>query len=208
MAVVSGMFLLASCGNGSESVEETESAEGTEETAAVDAPAEATYNLDPANSGITWTGTAVGVYSHSGTINFTEGSITIAGDQITGGNFTVDMSSIVPTVDASFNEENTPENLVGHLGSPDFFDLANNSTATLLLKSVDGASAVADLTIRGKIAEVSITDVAVSAEGEGINVSGKLTFDRQVYGASWGFPSGDMVLSDDVELTFEISASK
>ena len=201
LTTISGMFLLASCGGGTETVEETAS---TEESAE-----EVTYTLDAANSSIIWTGTAVGVYSHTGTINFTEGSITIVGDQVTGGGFTVDMSSITPTVDATFNEENKPENLVGHLGSPDFFDLANNPTASLTINSVDGTTASATLTIRGKEAEVSITDIASTSNEGGVSVTGNLTFSREEYGATWAYPSeAEMVLSDDVELNISISATK
>jgi len=204
---ISGLFLLASCGGGTERAEET-GAENTEEAAVVAEEVETTYSVAAANSKLTWKGTAVGVYSHSGTINILGGSITMSGDQLTGGKFTVDMGSIAPIEDESFNEDNTPEKLVGHLISSDFFDVENNPSATLSIKSVDGTSAIADLTIRGKTNEVTVKEIAVTPEGESISVTGKLTFNRQEYGASWGFSSGDMVLSDDIEMVFEINASK
>ena len=208
LAALSGMFLLASCGSGTESAEVTEATESTEETAVVEEAVEATYTVDAANSKITWTGTAIGVYSHTGTINISEGSVTVSGGQLTGGSFTVDMSSIVPTKDATFNEENTPEKLVGHLNSADFFDIENNPSATLAIKSVDGASATADLTLRGKTGEVTVTDITVTTDVDGVSVTGSLTFNRQEYDVKWSYPEGDMVLSDDIELNFEISANR
>ncbi|PCH93552.1 MAG: hypothetical protein COB85_06790 [Bacteroidetes bacterium] len=210
LSALAGMFLLASCGGGTEAVEEAGSTEeATEETAAVEESAEATYTVDVAASKLNWSAKVIGIYGHTGAISISEGSITMSGDQVTSSNFTVDMTTIAPVEDdGSFSEEKPAAHLLGHLSSPDFFDIVNNPTATLTSQGVEGGSAAADLTIKGQTVAVTIESVVVTVDGDNVSVSGSLTFDRQAFGVAWGFPGKDMVLSDEVELTFEVTATK
>jgi hypothetical protein len=55
-------------------------------------------------------------YSHYGTIAVKSGSIEVTGEQITAGEFVIDMAIINPT-DSGYGEENPKEKLIGHLST-------------------------------------------------------------------------------------------
>jgi len=193
--VLASTVLLASCG-------------GTTEPAA-DATASAsaiTIEVDTAASAVKWAGTMVGVYTHEGTVKLTSGSFSAIGDSVTSGSFTVDLATIVPTDDKyDIAKGNTPEKLVGHLSSADFFDVANHPTATFVVKGVNAEGKVTgDLTVRGVTNEEVLESVAIdTASG---TATAALTFDRQKYGVAWTSPMKDMVLSNDIVLNITLKA--
>lgn len=202
--IIATSFALTSCG-GSEEVEETTSNETTEE---VVEEAEKTVNVNLEESKVHWKGEMLGVYSHEGNIKLKEGSFTMKGDKVTGGNFVVDMSTMTPT-DENYNpkEGKTPEQLVGHLQSPDFFDVANHPTASFVVNSVDGNVATGKLTVRGKEGEEKVENVNVAVDGNNVTITGTLTFNRQNYGVSYMPKMQDMVLSNDIIINVEIKGT-
>lgn len=196
-----GVLFLASCGGGQQPTEE--STDTTE--AATETTAEVTEkNVNVAESSVKWEGEMLGIKAHWGYIDLTEASVSMAGDKLAGGSFVVDMSSIEPKDDV-YTEEQTPEKLVGHLSSPDFFDVANHPTASFEITSVseDGSSATGNLTVRGITNEETVEGISV-ADG---TLSGTLTFDRKKYGVSWEAPMPDAVLSDEIPLTIELKVA-
>jgi polyisoprenoid-binding protein YceI len=204
IAFVAGSVMLASCG------------EQKTETPAPKAPetpltGEATLSVDPAASKIMWQGNMTGlkIYSHEGTINLTEGTVMLKDGKVTGGSFTIDMNSIKPT-DTNYTEEkgHTAADLIGHLSSPDFFDIANNPTATFAITSVNGATATGNLTLRGKTNPENIEITNVALDGENVKLTGKITFDRQKYGVAFAMPGKDLLLSDDIVLNIELTGKK
>ena len=167
------------------------------------------YILDGAASKVTWTGTMLGVKSHTGTVNLNEGMITTKGSTLTGGDFAVDMKSIAP-LDTNYapagSKQGTKENLVGHLSSPDFFAVDSFPVAKFSISAVEGNTATGVLTLRGKGNEEKVTDIILTPNADGtITVTGKLAFDRQKYGAAWKSPMKDVVLNDAIELTVELT---
>jgi hypothetical protein len=70
-----------------------------------------TYTLDQENSSIKWKGQMSPEYFHTGTVDFSEGSITMEGSELTSGSFTVDMTTIKNTD----LEAPKSDYLVGHL---------------------------------------------------------------------------------------------
>ncbi|MGB1318648.1 MAG: YceI family protein, partial [Flavobacteriales bacterium] len=145
----SGSLFLASCGGGHDHAHEGEeaTAETTEE--AVVETTEAA--IDAAASTVNWEGSMLGMYSHNGTVGITEANVTMAGDKVAGGSFVADLTSIVP-LDENYDPSkgHGKEELVGHLSSPDFFDVANHPTASFEITEVaeDGTSAKGNLTVR------------------------------------------------------------
>lgn len=204
MAVTGGLFL-ASCG-GNHSHEGDGTAETTPEAPAVETEQ---VTVDLAASNVKWTGEMLGIKAHYGNINLSEATLTLAGDKVAGGSFVVDMSTITP-LDDNYTEpgskQGTKEMLVGHLSSPDFFDIANHPTASFEITSVseDGTSATGKLTVRGISNEETVKNIKV-ADG---TVTGTLTFDRKKYNVSWDSPMQDAVLSDDIplEVTLKVAA--
>lgn len=168
---------------------------------------ETTYTLDAAGSQVIWRGDMVKMYYHEGSIALKEGSISTKGGQLTGGSFIVDMNTIVP-LDSNYPPDKPKENLVGHLSSPDFFDIANNPTAQFEIKSVTGNEATGILTLRGKSNEETVKNIVLTETAEGVTATGELTFDRKKYGVAFDMPVKDMLLSNDIILKISLTGSK
>ncbi|MBK6882223.1 MAG: YceI family protein [Flavobacteriales bacterium] len=193
---------------------EAELAAATEKAAAdsvaAAAAAEHTYLVDVANSKVMWTGTMLGIKSHHGTINLTEGKVSVQGGKLTAGSFTVDMTSMAP-LDTNYAadgaKQGTRSMLIGHLQSPDFFDVADHPTATFEITGSDMTSAGGKLTVRGTSDEEKVTDIVITEENGMLKATGKIGFDRQKYGAKWASPMKDMVLNNVIELTVELTGT-
>lgn len=192
------MTLAISCNKGGES---SENQEITENVEAVE------YTVDPSASSVQWRGDMVKMYYHEGTVALKEGNLNIANGQLSGGKFVVDMTQIVPT-DSNYSPDRPKENLVGHLSSPEFFDVANHKEATFEITSVNGNEAKGTLTLRGKSNEETIRDIVITENGDQVSASGKLTFDRKKYDVSFDMTVKDMVLSNDIQLTIQLNGKK
>ncbi len=162
--------------------------------------------IDPAMSLVSWKGTMLGVYSHTGTLDFTQAELMLNEGEITGGKFTIDMNSMVAT-DENYNPEegSTPEKLIGHLKADDFFAVEAYPTASFEITSVEENSLKGMLTIRDKTNEETVKNISMMKEGDKVMITGDMTFDRKKYDVSWDSQMKDMVLSDDIELTIQLS---
>ncbi len=202
LALLAGVlpFVMISCGGADQQAESQESAEEMVEETTDAAAVTADINLE--TSDVNWEGTMVGVYSHSGTLKFTAGSIETKGNEITGGSFTVDMTSMQPT-DENYDpsKEQTPEKLVGHLSSAEFFDVESHPSATFVITGSSAEGITGDLTIRGITNSETVTNV--TSDGKG-NFSGNLVFDRKKYDVAWDSPMKEMVLSNEISLTVNL----
>lgn len=202
-----GLFV-TSCDNTTSS-SETATSEGKTDTEEVAPSAEGTYVVDVGASVINWKGTMMGMYSHNGTLKFSEGKLKMKDGEIIGGSFVVDMNSMSPTDDNYDPEKgNTKDKLVEHLKSDDFFLVSEHPTATFTLGAVRDNKAVGKMTIRGitNKVEVSVTDVHAH-DGE-VHITGSTTLDRQAYNVKFDHPAEDMVVSDDLEIEVDITALK
>jgi polyisoprenoid-binding protein YceI len=192
---------LIACGGAEKKAEETPATETAQESKAE--PVEKSINVN--ESKIMWEGNMLGMYSHSGTIQLTEGKLTMEGDKITAGDFTVDLTSMVPT-DENYDVEkgHTKDKLVAHLSSNDFFLVDSFPTANFTIISHNPAenTLTGTLTVRGISHEETVEDVAIN-EAEG-SAKGKLVFDRTKYDVSFSHPAEEMVLSDDITLDIEL----
>ncbi len=157
-------------------------------------------SIDVNESTITWTGKKV-LGSHTGTISFKDAVLEMDGETLTGGMFTVDMTSINVT-DLKAGEGK--EKLEGHLQSDDFFGVANHPTATLTFTKVqkmsDGYEVMADLTIKGKTEAISF-ELATTKD----SATTTLTIDRTKHDIRYGSGSffdnlGDKTISDNFTL--------
>ncbi|MBN2350220.1 MAG: YceI family protein [Bacteroidales bacterium] len=164
--------------------------------------------INPAESRLVWSGEALGVYTHTGTLKLSQAELALKDGKISGGSFTADMKSIVPT-DANYDPEkgSTKEKLVGHLSSPDFFDVENYPTATFVITSVEGNTATGTLTVRGISNEEKVENIEIIHEGEKVKITGDLVFNRKTYNVSWDYPMKDMILSKDISVKVELLGS-
>ena len=201
---------MTSCGGGAETESaEVESAE-TESGESTDASDESEmgYVIDPSASTLEFSCEMMGMYTHTGTLNIIEGNAMMENGLLMGGSIVVDMSTIDFT-DENFADDSPKENLVGHLMSDAFFDVAKNPTSMLTINQVDnGKTALSTLVIRGTDGSVHIKDIETSDEGGNLVITGTMTFDRQNYGVSWAHPMKEMVIADDVNVSVRVVATK
>ncbi len=160
--------------------------------------------IKASESKINWVGKKV-TGEHSGTLNLSEGFLVFEGENITGGEFVVDMTTLKVT---DLEAGNGKEKLEGHLNSDDFFGVKNHKTAKLVVskakKTDKGYKIAGELTIKGKTNPISF-DLAVNGDG----ASTKLMVDRTKYDIKYGSGSffdnlGDKTISDEFELAVEL----
>jgi len=195
-AVISSAMFLVSCGTTPEQPSAEEAAAGVT----------ADMVVDTESSTVAWAGTMVGVYTHTGTVKLTDGTFKLENGALTGGSFTADLTALAVT-DENYKpaEGSTPEKLLGHLSSPDFFDVANNPTATFVITgTTEDGKVKGNLTVRGNTNEEVLENVTIDAENG--SASADLTFDRQKYGVAWAHPLKDMVLENNIKLNVSLKA--
>jgi len=205
LPIAAAAFFFTACGGGSEeaTTETTTDAAAQEEVVEESAPM--TITIDTASSNLMWRGEMLGVKEHTGTLNFTEGSVTVDNGMVTSGSFTVDMTSMMATDENYQPEEGyTKDKLIGHLSSADFFDVATHPTASFEVTSSEGNTLTGNLTVRGTTHEETVTDVVI--DNEAGTMTGKLVFDRQKYDVAWSSGAKEMVLADDIELDINLKA--
>jgi polyisoprenoid-binding protein YceI len=143
--------------------------------------------------------------SHHGTIDIKSGSLTFEGDKLTGGEFVVDMTTLV-SLDT---EGGMKAKLEGHLKSDDFFGVENHPTSTLVFTEVvasgkNSYDVKGDLTIKGKT-----NPVAFKISIYGSKATASLKVDRSEYDVRYGSASffenlKDKVIYDEFDLVADL----
>ncbi|WP_062059849.1 YceI family protein [Aquimarina longa] len=160
--------------------------------------------IKTSESTINWTGKKV-TGSHTGTLDISKGFLIFDGENITGGEFIVDMTTLTVT---DLETGKGKEKLEGHLNSDDFFGTTNHKNAKLtILRSskVNGKHKIAgDLTIKGKT-NLIYFDLVVTKN----IASTTLNVDRTKYDIKYGSGSffdnlGDKAINDEFELTVNL----
>ncbi|MEH6406252.1 MAG: YceI family protein [Leeuwenhoekiella sp.] len=162
-----------------------------------------TDKVEIKESSVKWEGKKV-AGKHNGTINLKEGYFEMENNEITGGKFVIDMTSII-TTDLTGESKGQLE---GHLKSDDFFGVESYPDATLVItkttKTSAGYSVTGDLTIKETTEPVSF-DLAVN----GNTASTELTIDRSKYNVRYGSGSffdnlGDKTIYDNFTLAIDL----
>lgn len=142
------------------------------------------------NSVIIWTGYKL-TGQHEGTITLKEGVLVFENEKLTGGEFTIDMTTI-NTTDLQGGAKNR---LDGHLKDEDFFDVDKYKTAAMTFKNVkpNGSSYLieADLTIKGITKNVAF-EMNVSEN----TATSNLKIDRTQFNITYKSASLSNVLKD------------
>ena len=203
----SALALFFTACNNTPKGEEAQVAE--EQTAA--ATAGITYNLNLDSSAVTWVG-ASPVKQHTGTFKLSQGSLSVADNNITGGSFTIDIASIN---DSDLQGEYKTK-LETHLKSADFFDAEKFPTAKFEITGVQATSEggnthniSGNLTLKDVTknitfpAKVTLTDTEVMA-------SANFNIDRSQWNMSYGADNslGDKMINAEVNLTVNLKATK
>lgn len=94
-----------------------------------------TLPVDLEKSNVEWTG-AKPTGQHHGTVNISNGELLLADGKIVGGKFVIDLNSIV-VLDLTDQEMNAK--LLGHLKSPDFFEVETYPVAQFEITGVEAS---------------------------------------------------------------------
>ncbi len=156
-------------------------------------------------SKVTWKAYKV-TGSHTGTVDLKSGALIFEGDKLTGGEFVVNMTSLVST-DLEGTDGKTK--LEGHLKSDDFFAVADHPTSKLVFTGVTPAGknsyeATGDLTIKGITKPVTF-DVSVY----GSKATATMKVDRAQFDVKYGSGSffdnlGDKTIYDEFDLVVDL----
>ncbi|SNR74231.1 YceI family protein [Lutibacter flavus] len=169
-------------------------------------------NVDVSSSTITWKGYKP-TGSHNGTIMLQTGTLEMDGENLVGGSFTVEMSSI--------KDADGSAKLEGHLKSADFFDVVTFTTSTFKITDVaengeeeEGLVIVTgDMTIKGITkeisfsAEVSQTEDSVVFESENFQIN-RADFNVKYMSKSFFDNLKDKFVNDEFDLQVKLVAKK
>ena len=168
-------------------------------------PAQEILNIDTNKSTIKWIGEYTFYFGgHDGFINFKEGYFIKTGDIITGGEFVIDMNSII---NADIKEKEGKDNLVDHLKDPDFFDVKKYPKATLEITSVkyfenNQAKFHVNMTIKGITKPINFNaDLDYSNK----TMTTRFKIDRKEFNVNYQSKFKDSAISDAIG--FEVSIS-
>jgi polyisoprenoid-binding protein YceI len=165
-------------------------------------------NADVASSVITWKGSKP-TGSHNGTIMLKEGSLNLEAGKLTGGSFVIDMSSM-KNVDL---DAESGAKIVGHLSSPDFFDVATYATSKFVITSVaevEGKLAVTgNLQIKDVTKSITIPATLMSDGNITTFKSEKFNVDRADFNVKYGSKKffdnlKDKFIDDMIEFSFTV----
>ena len=155
-------------------------------------------------STVTWKAYKV-TGSHTGTVALQSGALDFDGDKLTGGEFTVDMT----TIGATDLQGEYKDKLDGHLKSADFFGVETHTTSKLVFTSVEASGknsykVTGDLTIKGITKSITF-DVSVY----GSKATATLKVDRAEYDVRYGSGSffdnlGDKTIYDEFDLVVDL----
>lgn len=155
-------------------------------------------------STVTWKAYKV-TGSHTGTVDLKSGSLSFEGDQLSGGEFEVDMTTLVSTD----LEGDSKGKLEGHLKSDDFFSVDKFNTSKLVFTNVKATGknsyeVTGDLTIKG-ITKPVVFDVSIY----GSKATATLKVDRTKYDVKYGSGSffenlGDKTIYDEFDLVVDL----
>ncbi|MGB5370876.1 MAG: YceI family protein [Flavobacteriaceae bacterium] len=160
--------------------------------------------VKPEASRIAWKAYKV-TGSHHGTIDLKSGALVFDNDQLTGGEFEVQMTSLI-SIDL---EGESKGKLEGHLKSDDFFGVENHPTSTLVFTKVEPSGknsydVTGDLTIKGITKPVTF-DVSIY----GSKATATMKIDRSEYDVRYGSGSffenlGDKTIYDEFDLVIDL----
>ncbi|MBL0742081.1 YceI family protein [Chryseolinea lacunae] len=174
--------------------------------------------VDPQNSTVLWTGSYTFNFNeHRGAIKLLKGEIEMTGEQITGGSFVLDMTSIE---NHDMRGDSAARDLEKHLKSSDFFDVAKFPKALFTITKATPVTANAgepnyeitgNLTLKGVKNTLTFRATSTKVNGE-LKVSAKLKFDRTRWNVRYDSGKffsniGDGAISDAIGLEILLVAN-
>lgn len=178
-----------------------------------------TFVVDTAASRIRFTGHGVGK-NHPGVFRLSSGNVAIANNQITGGEFTINIRSMeLEQKGGMFDEKLRP-----HLMSGDFFDADKFGTAKFVITNVEpykpnandtsiveGAnfSVSGNLTLKEDTKNITFP-ARVDLDGNTLKAKGNFDIDRRQWRMNYGNDKtlGDQFISEAVNIELDLQAQR
>ena len=178
-----------------------------------------TFVVDTAASRIRFTGHGVGK-NHPGKFKLSSGTVTVSGEQITGGDFVINIKSMeLEQKGGMFDSKLHP-----HLMSGDFFDANKFSTAKFEITKVEpykknktDKSIVegANYTVSGNFTLKDVTKnitfpVRIDLDGNKLHAKGNFDIDRRQWKMNYGNDKtlGDKFISETVNIELDLQAGR
>lgn len=194
-------------------------AQEAQEVKEVEATSE-TYAVAADESMIMWEGSDVAGKMHNGAIYLNSGEIMVEDGNIVGGNFTIDMGSI-ENYDVEDEEYNAK--LVGHLKSPDFFNVDSFPTAKFEITDVaalEGDTAFThqisgNLMMKDQTKNITFKANVTMDNGSIMAETSNFVIDRAQWNVKFRSPSffsmdelKDKAINDEMGIKIKLMASK
>ena len=170
------------------------------------------YSVDAGASSAVWKGYKV-TGSHAGKVTLKSGKVSVKGNKLTGGQFEMDMNSIVCTdLQGEYADK-----FVKHLKNEDFFHSEKYPTSSFkitsaTLKSENQYNVKGDLAIKG-ITHAIEFPANITITGTDVQAIANLKVDRTKYDIKYGSASffdklGDKAINNDFDLELNIVLKK
>ena len=177
-------------------------------------PEAGTYSLLIDDSELSWIGTELSTKTHTGTIDFTDGTIVVDSDNTISGNVKINMS----TINVTDLQGRSKEMLERHLRSSDFFEVESYSEAkfSFISKSFDKLSNqisfVGDLTIKDITNPISFNATLLETSPF-LKAKAVLSFDRSKYNVRFRSGNffenlGDKLILDEIDVNIRLVTKK
>lgn len=147
--------------------------------------------------------------SHDGTVKMKSGNVVMKGNNITGGTFLLDMT----TINADDLSGDTQAKFNGHLKTGDFFETEKFPMATYTITSVTkNANKMYPFKVNGNLTAKGITKPVSFPASIGMNKglltlkSDKFSFNRQDFGITYQSSMKDVFVKDDVDMQISLQA--
>ncbi|MDR6526158.1 polyisoprenoid-binding protein YceI [Chryseobacterium rhizosphaerae] len=147
--------------------------------------------------------------SHDGTVKVKSGDMVMKGNQLIGGSFVLDMTSINAT-DLSGEYQ---QKLNGHLKNGDFFEVEKFPTASFKITGIKknndkiySSLVTGNLTVKGKTNPVTFPAKISYSKGVVSLVSNKFSFDRQKFDVAYKSTMQDVFVKDDIDMQVKVTA--
>lgn len=181
----------------------------------VEGPADRTLCVDTAPSLVRWRGTKVGGGSHEGVVRLEGGRLRLRDGGVTGGEFTVDMTTIAVT-DIPPHEVEARRQLRSHLSHEEFFGVDRFPTAHFVITRVregrHGLQTVSgNLTIRDSVHNVTFEATAPIVTPEAVWASADFSIDRQLWGIDFDGRTSALrnaIVHDPIQLDLTLVARR
>jgi len=209
IVITAASFILTGCGKSGKEVKvgdkvKTENNSGK------------SYTVNVAESKVNWLGKKV-TGQHNGSIKIASGEIFVDNNVITGGKVEIDMKSIT---NEDQKDEESNKKLVGHLSSPDFFDVAKFPTSKIEITKVetlnDNTKPNANFNVTGNLTIKDVTKsitfpAEIKIENGVLTVKADFDIDRTDWNIRYGSGKffenlGDKVINDKFNLNLTIVA--